>query len=381
MPMPSDLHPRDPHDRAYAVLGELVDRTEYLLRVPSAWDGRVWVAPPPPGRLERFFGDQPERTHARAVANPDHSLTIRADLLRDIDKAARGIAGGATLQNYDSHQAIMRFVHVAVRLSRDDLVGVPVPDDGIEPDRASLALAAGLARSWAMDNVNTVISLADLDAVSPRLTAARRFDEMPHVTAAARALVKDLAAQAGRPLDVTHRDLVSAPQDQRWNVIGDWMIDRNLTGLIDDRRRAEVRPELARIAHDTYAEVAWIPDRVADMPTAKPDQRAVLSARMTAKGKEVGERTVLQLNIRIKGLQINWGAEQEQAAAAAPSADQVRAAAVELGVPVDRLRSFLAGTADPTGAARPATGAEGGGASTGPRQGSRDRTERGTGPR
>ena len=54
-------------------------------------------------------------------------------------------------------------------------------------------------------------------------------------------------------------------------------------------------------AHKRYAEVVDIPDRVAAMPDRRPDQRAVLYAAMGAKGAALGARTVLDMNVYVKG--------------------------------------------------------------------------------
>jgi hypothetical protein len=340
-------------DRAYWVVRDLIEAVERRIRIPSGWNGQVYESPGPGvlGRAGRRFNDEIDPLHDwdAVTANAEHSITVRSDLLKHVLKAWKGTRD--VNDNYRAHQSVLRIVQAAARLSRDDIVANPPPAPGHREDAASDVLTDGLTQIWALDNTNTIITDIDLNTRSPRVTATRTIDLMPHSSSAARRFVKDLSEAAGRPLDVTHRELLSASPQQRWNVIADWMIDRNLTGLIDDRQRATLRRELAAIAHDQYARVAQVPHRVAEMPDSQPVDRVHRANALRRRGAEAGAWTVLQLNIKVKGTMVNWGHQ--------PQPDRVAAAAQDLGVPVDQLRSFLAGTADATGAPRGATAATG----------------------
>jgi hypothetical protein len=363
MPMATSLRDLGEGDRGYWLVRDLIEAVERRIRIPSGWNGHVYESSGPEvlGRAGRRFNDEIDPLHDwdAVTANADRSLTVRTDLLRHVLSAKKGIRD--VTDNYKAHQSMLRIVQAAAQLSRDDIVADPAPAPGHREDAASEALTDGLTQAWALDNTNLIITDIDLNTRSPRVTATRTFDAMPHATAAARRFVKDLSEAAGRPLDVTHRELLSASPQQRWNVVADWLIDRNLTGLIDDRQRTGLRRELAGIAHDQYAHVAdipdrvaeipdrvaeipdrvaEIPDRVAEMPTRRSVDRVHLANALRRRGTEAGAWTVLQLNIKIKATMVNWGHQP----------DRVRAAAQEVGVLVDRLRSFLGGTADASGA-------------------------------
>jgi hypothetical protein len=340
-------------DRAYWLVRDLIEAVERKIRIPSGWNGQVYESSGPGvlGRAGRRFNDEVNPLHDwdTVTANTDHSITVRSDLLKHVLRAKRGTRD--VDDNHRAHQSMLRIVQVAALLSRDDIVANPPPGPGHRQDAASDVLADGLTQIWALDNTNTIINDIDLNTRSPRVTATRTIDVMPHASAAARRFVRDLSDAAGRPPDVTHRELLSASAQQRWNVIADWMIDRNLTGLIDDRQRAVLRRELAGIAHDQYARVAKIPDRLAEMPIRNSVDRVHLANALRRRGTEAAAWTVLQLNIKVKGTMVNWGHQ--------PQPDRVVAAAQELGVRVDQLRSFLDSTADATGAIRGATAATG----------------------
>jgi hypothetical protein len=347
MPVATSLRDLGEGDRGYWLVRDLIEAVERRTRIPSGWNGHVYESSGPGvlGRAGRRFNDEIDPLHDwdAVTANADRSLTVRSDLLMHVLRAKKGIRD--VKDNYKAHQSMLRIVQAAAQLSRDDIVANPAPAPGHREDAASEVLTDGLTQAWALDNTNLIITDIDLNTRSPRVTATRTFDAMPHATAAARRFVKDLSEAAGRPLDVTHRELLSASPQQRWNVVADWLIDRNLTGLIDDRQRTGLRRELAGIAHDQYAHVAEIPDRVAEMPTTRSVDRVHLANALRRRGTEAGAWTVLQLNITIKGTMVSWGHQP-----AGPEPDRVRAAAQALGVPVDQLRSFLDGTADASGA-------------------------------
>jgi hypothetical protein len=220
--------------------------------------------------------------------------------------------------NYKAHQSMLRMVQVAARLSRDDIVANPPPGPGRREDAASDVLTDGLTQIWALANTNTIIIDIDLNTRSPRVTATRTVDVMPHASSAAKRFVKDLSEAAGRPEDLTQRELLSASPRQRWNVIADWMIDRNLSGLIDDRHRAGLRRELADIAHDEYARVAKIPDRV-----GQPVDKVHLANALRARGTEAGAWAVRQLNIKVQGTLVDWGHQAQPETATAGSGTRV----------------------------------------------------------
>lgn len=310
-------------DRAYWLVRDLIEAVERKIRIPSAWNGEVYESSGPRvlGRAGRRFNDEINPLHDwdAVTANPDHSITVRGDLLKHVLTAKRGTRD--VDDNYKAHQSMLRIVQVAARLSRDDIVANPSPGPGRREDAASDVLTDGLTQIWALDNTNTIINDIDLNTRSPRVTATRTVDVMPHASSAAKRFVKDLSEAAGRPEDVTHRDLLSASPQQRWNVIAGWMIDRNLTGLIDDRQRATLRRELAGIAHDQYARVAQIPDRVAEMPNRNSVDRVHLANALRRRGTEAAAWTVLQLSIKVKGTLVNWGHQ--------PQPDRVAAAAAQ----------------------------------------------------
>lgn len=368
MPMPDVL--RTSH-RGYWPISHVIEASATLLRVPTSWNRSVRV--------------MDGRSALPVDVDAEHTLYVRKDVLDDIVRTDRGIRDVTRYRQ--AHESLTQLVHGAIRLSRDDLTGLPEPGVGMRPDEVSEALAGGLAQSWALSNVDAVIRRTELATNSPRIFSTRRFDEYPQLTAAARKLVAGVADQAGRPLDATHRDLVSAPESQRFHVIAEWLIKRNLDELIGPHERTAFRDELARVAHYEYAAVARIHAAVEPMRTGKAHERVEKHHEMAARAVLAADQTVIQMNVRVKGKQVGWRDDHpspqpqpfRDAASAAPSAEQVRAAAVELGVPVDKLRSFLAGTADPSGAARPGTGATA--ASSESRPSSRERPERGTGPR
>lgn len=357
MPMPSLLS--DTH-RGHRAISRLVGASAALLRVPTRWNGEVVLTR---GR------DTPP-----VEVDLEHRLHVHRAVLDDVVRAERGIRDDIT-QLSRSYESITQLVHGAIRLSRDDLTGLPDPAVGFRPDAVSDVLAIGLARSWAMDNARAVIHRTGLATASPMLISARRFDEFADLTAAARTLVSGLADQAGRPLDATHRDLVSAPESQRFHVMADWLIERNLRGLIGPEERAGFREELASVAHLEYSTVARVRDDTASMRTGQAHQRVDKRHHMTGQTRLAAEQTVVQMNVRVKGKQVGW---RDSHPPANPNRDKVSDAAASLGVPVEQLRSFLAGTSEPSGAARPS-------ANTGDqRQGrsaARDPRERGTGSR
>ncbi len=303
-------------DRAYWLVRDLIEAVERKIRIPSAWNGQLYESSGPGvlGRAGRRFNDDINPLHDwdAVTANADHSITVRSDLLKHVLTAKRGIRD--VDDNYKAHQSMLRIVQVVARLSRDEIVANPPPGPGRREDAASDVLTDGLTQIWALDNTNTIINDIDLNTRSPRVTATRTVDVIPHASSAAKRFVKDLSEAAGRPEDVTQRELLSASPQQRWNVIADWMIDRNLTGLIDDRHRAGLRRELADIAHDEYARVAKIPDRV-----GQPVDKVHLANALRARGTEAGAWAVLQLNVKVKGTMVNWGHQ--------PQPDRVVAAA------------------------------------------------------
>jgi hypothetical protein len=341
----------DSTDRGYQLVRDLIESVETRLRVPSAWNGVVYTTPSP-SRMGRAWNGGPDPLHDwdAVTANADHSLTVRADLLRHALKAQTSRLD--VRENFEAHQSVLRMVHEAVILSRHDLTEHPQPSH--REDEASDMLTIGLARDWALPNTNTVITDIDLNTRNPRLTASRVVDGIPHATAAAHRFVSDLAQAARRPRDVTHRELVSTHPTQRWNQIADWLIDSNLQGLIRPEQRDQVRSELADIAHKYYAEVAGIPDRVADMPAATPTDRVALAGAYRRRGGKDGESTLLRLNIHIKGLQVSWGGRED-------ATDPVQRAARDLGIPVEKLQSLLdsspsTGSTTPQDTTRPAPG-------------------------
>lgn len=338
-------------DRGYRLVRDLIESVEARLRVPSAWNGVVYTTPAP-SRFGRAWNGGPDRLHDwdAVTANVDHSLTVRSDILRYALRAQSDRLD--VRENFEAHQSVLRMVHAAATLSRHDLTRYPPPSH--REDAASDVLTIGLSQEWALPNTNTVITDIDLNTRNPRLTSSRVVDLVPHATAASRGFISDLAQAAGRPRDVTHRELVGTHPSQRWNQIADWLIDRNLTGLIRPEQQDELRRQLANIAHDQYAKVADIPTRVAEMPTARSEDRVAHIGALKSRGEKAGKYTLLQLNIHIKGQQVNWGSQSAEP-------DRVRRAAKDLGVSYEKLQSLLDDTSggstpqDTTDGARPAT--------------------------
>jgi len=336
MRMAANERELDPTDRGYRLMHDLIHAVEYRLRISTAWNGVLYEAPAPT-RLDRmgrsFNGDtNPLYDWDTVTLNDDRSLTVRADLLDHVLDAQSGKLNPKN--NFKAHQSVLRMVHEAVSASRHDR-----KYDASEvyaENAASDVLTLGLSQDWAWDhgkqnNTHTVVADLDLNKRAPRLTASRVVDLVPHARTAAHAFVTELAQAARRPRDVTHRELVGTHPAERWNQIGDWLIDSNLQGVIGAEARVELRKQLATIARANYLEVARIPDRVQDMPRGTSVERVQFAAALRDRGAREGKNTLLRLNMHIKGTQVEWGNR-------GPELERV---ADQLGVPVDKLRELM----------------------------------------
>ncbi|NUS00832.1 MAG: hypothetical protein HOV67_36905 [Kribbellaceae bacterium] len=338
--MPPTERKLDDADRGYRLVGDLIHAVEYRLRLPTAWNGTVYLASAPTvfDRAGRSFNGEADPLYDwdAVTVNGDRSLTVRADLLEHALDAEDGRL--KPKNNYKAHQSVLRMVHAAVTLSRHERKYDAA--EVFREDAASDVLTLGLSQDWAWDhgkqnNTHTVVADLDLNKRAPRMTASRVVDLVPYARTAAAAFVTDLAQAARRPRDVTHRELVSTHPAERWNQIGDWLIDANLEGLIDPEARRELRARLATIARDNYMDVARIPHRLHDMPRNTSVERVQFAAALRDRGDRAGRNTMLRLNMHIKGKQVRWGDRDRELDEA------VRRAASELDVPVDKLRQLM----------------------------------------
>jgi hypothetical protein len=338
-----------PGDRGYELVKDLIHAVEYRLRVPTAWNGVLHerAAPTVFDRAGRSWNGEhgPMWDWDAVGVNDDHSLTVRADLLEHPLDAQAGRL--KMKNNFKAHQSLLRLVHAAVTNSRHDRRYDP--SEVFAENDASDVLTLGLSQDWAFDqgkqlNTHTVVADLDLNKLAPRLTASRVVDLMPYARTAAHAFVTDLAQAARRPRDVTHRELVGTHPAERWNQIGDWLIDSNLQGTIGPDARTQLRKELATVARQNYLDVARIPDRLHDMPRGTSVERVQFAGALRDRGARAGKNTLLRLNMHIKGAQVNWGDR-------GPELARVERAAAELGVPVDKLRELMqSSTANGNGA-------------------------------
>jgi len=346
MRMAANERKLDPSDRGHRLVHELIRAVDYRLRVPTGWNGVVYQTPAP-GLLSRAGRSWNGETNPlydwdSVIVHDDRSLTVRGDVMGHVLSARAGRL--AIKDNFRAHQSMLRLVHAAVTLSEHERKYDP--RETRAEDAASEALTVGLSQDWALDrgkqhNTHTIVADLDLNKFAPRLTSTRVVDLVPYERTAATAFVTDLAAAARRPRDVTHRELVGTHPAERWNQIGDWLIDSNLQGVISPEARTQLRRELVQIAHANYLEVVRIPQRLADMPRNSPVERVQFAAAMRDRGSREGKNTLLRLNMHIKGAQVNW---QKRG----PELERIERAANELGVPADELRKFINSQTGPT---------------------------------
>ncbi|MEU4190988.1 hypothetical protein AB0E69_03760 [Kribbella sp. NPDC026611] len=330
-------------DPGYQLVRDIVHAVAYRLRVETGWNGVVYQAAAPSRfqRAGRAWNGENDPLHDwdTVTVNDDHSLTVRADILGHVLDAQAGRLDWD--ENRKGYQAMTRLVHGAVEASRHD----PKydPSEVYAEDEASDTLTLGLCQDWAWDrqggdrNTQAIISRLGINQHTPRLTSSRLVDAVPHARTAAHQFVTELAKAARRPRDVTHRELVGTHPAERWNQIGDWLIDANLQGAIGPGERAQLRQELAVIAHNNYAAVAEIPDELRTMARGTPPQRVQFAHTLRERGKEVGGNALLRLNIHAKGTMVNWLKRREEL-------DRVHRAAADLGIPVDQLQALMHAT-------------------------------------
>jgi hypothetical protein len=341
MRMAANVRELGSSDRGYHLVHDVIQAVAYRLRVDSAWNGVLYEATAPGllGRAGRSWNGERDPLYDwdTVTVNRDHSLTVRGDAL---GYALDARAGRLKMKdNYKAHQSLLRMVQASVMNSRQDLRYDP--RDRRPEDAASDALDVGLSLDWAWDsgkaqhNTHDVISDCDLNKFTPRLTSSRVVDLVPYARTATHVFVSELAKAARQPRDVTHRELVGTHPTERWSQIADWLIKSNVQGLdVTTVAHANLRRELANIAHAKYLIVAGIPGRLADMPRSTSIQRVQFAAAHRDRGGREGLDALVRMNMHIKGTQVNWKERRSEL-------DPVNDAAANLGVSPDQLRKFL----------------------------------------
>lgn len=220
-PLGQEIPPTHP---AYEWVRRIVRAVEQQTGRPARWNGKLY--------------EEPSRD-ALATARPDGSLTGgQSEVIWPLQNAS---IANYPVQGYQAtrvRMAVASVAHEAVHLISENGDGDSTAEVG------EVALDEGLTETWALANVDAVLTDIGMDRQVPAVTSANTVDGYSTYTAATEELLKGLSEASGKSPDEVRDHLLGTPRSERWNAAADLVIDGQLGRHMHPGDRAELRKQL-----------------------------------------------------------------------------------------------------------------------------------------
>lgn len=262
-----------PSAPGYLWAERVIRAVEQRTGLPTRWNGRIYPT------------TNPEEAGA---VYPDDTMALSEDYV--IAPVRKAYAQERPLTEAELIEAVDAVHYVGHESAHASGPHLAVIDNGLDPvDRS---LEEGLAEVWSFRNCSSIVQDIGMDADIPAIGphAAPKVLSYVGYGNAAFGLVDDLAVLSDRPADEITLELLAAEPAERWGLIADLALDKQLPDLPDGRRR-ELRAELAAALRKDYEPV------VALQAEARSPSRAM--ADIQSDSHDVGRRSIARLADRI----------------------------------------------------------------------------------
>ena len=213
----------------YQFVARVVEAVENRTGVPTRWSGRLFEEP------DKFYA---------ATARDDGDMTVNIAKTLDPVRLAYTTDGPLTADQADAARVgAYILIHEAKHFA-NQVGDQTVPGATRLPSASELAMEEAFADTWTYRNDVVVLEDLGLREVAPEVLAADSIQVYDGYNAGNDRMLQGLAKITGLEPDQVRAEIEHTERTQRFNKIGDLLIDHRLDGLVPDAHRGQIQDKL-----------------------------------------------------------------------------------------------------------------------------------------